>query len=462
MNVERCIKLHNEILRHGWVHSGHNISQFETVARSWMSHFGDDEGILANLVPEIRQFLQQAQIILSEPDKAGGFSFFFWVNNLAAPGNLFGFEEMVEMVLDPVDDTVPMKCEYKEKRFILLYTLNQLASHNVGLLYDQTSHLCIICPDLDDFERVFWKRTKWYPLDVALEYWLNTIQTGDIVAVPEKHLQTHLDLVSSHYPWHYIRFHKQMLDETLEAFNKLVEAIEARLPQGSSLHNNNDDNNNYNAHGLVDADVLQLHNISAGFAREFLEKARTPRFKAIAPGLEVMTTSSMSKQPFIPETDEKLSKQSVPPFLLFYSKLNYDQSQDQIEPGGTGPFGYPYRNNTLFPAGLYLLQTMSDNTCKFILPFSIGGKGYACRTDGALYGENEPKDSFDDLYSLGFHPFETSYAQKLASILENWLGMVVSEAWKIDENGVAGGMEIWKDADSEEHWEKYVINRNFG
>lgn len=105
---------------------------------------------------------------------------------------------------------------------------------------------------------------------------------------------------------------------------------------------------------------------------------------------------------------------------------------------------------------------MSEDTCKFILPFSIGGKGYARRTDGALYGENEPKDSFDDLYSLGFHPFETTYAQNFDSILTNWLSMVVSEDWKIDENGVAGGMEMWKQADTEEHWEKYVIKRNYG
>ncbi|KAJ4346148.1 hypothetical protein N0V95_005651 [Ascochyta clinopodiicola] len=394
MNVERCIELHNEILRHGWVHSGHDISQFETVARSWMSHFGDDElGILSDLVPEIREFLQQARIILDEPDKSGGFSLFFWVDNLAAPGNIFAFEEQLEMALDPVDDTVPMK-----------------------------------------------------------------------FAKPEKHPKSHFDLGFGNYPWHYMRSYKHMLDETLEAFNKLVEAIEARLPQGSSLNDDNDDDDDddYIKHGLVDADVLQLHNIPAGFAREFLEKAQTPRFQNVAPGLKVITTSTISKQYFISDTSGTLSKQSVPPILLFYSKLDYDQSQDQIEPGGTGPFGYPYRNYTSFPAGLCLLQTMSDDSCKFILPFNIGGKGYARRTDGAFYGENEPKNSFDDLYSLGFHPFETTYAQNLASILKNWLGMVERGDWKIDEHGVAGGMEIWKEADTEEHWEKYVIKRNFG
>ncbi|KAJ4319697.1 hypothetical protein N0V94_003756 [Neodidymelliopsis sp. IMI 364377] len=284
------------------------------------------------------------------------------------------------------------------------------------------------------------------------------MRTGNIVAVPKDHPKTHLGPGTVHYPWHYMRFHEQMLYKTLEAFNKLVEAIEARLPPGNPLKD--DDSTEY---GLVDPDVLQLHNIPAGFAREFLEKARTPRIKNIVPDLEVITTSTFSKQPFIPDTGKKFSRESVPPILLFYSKLNYNQSQNQIEPGGTGPFGYPYRPNTSFPAGLYLLETdmsKSDDSCKFVLPFSIGGKGYARRTEGAFYKENEPKDSFDDLFSLGSHPFETTTEQSLASVLKNWLEMVEIRHWKIDENGVAGGMEIWKEAGTEEHWEKYVIKRD--
>lgn len=254
-----------------------------------------------------------------------------------------------------------------------------------------------------------------------------------------------------------MRFYNNMLDETLEAFNKLVEAIEARLPQHRSV----DDSIEY---GLVDADVLQLHNFPSGFAREFLECAQTPRFEYITPGLEVITTSSFSRQPFIPNPNDKAREKDVPAILLFGSKLNYNNSQDLLEPGGTGPFGYYYRHITTFPAGLYLLQTessMSDDTCKFILPFGLGGNGLACKTDGSLFGENKPKDTFDDLYSLGFHPFETDDGQNLASILRNWLGMVERGDWTIDENGVAGGMEIWKEADTEEHREKYVIKRDF-
>ena len=129
-----------------------------------------------------------------------------------------------------------------------------------------------------------------------------------------------------------------------------------------------------------------------------------------------------------------------------------------------GLLGCYSRQMVSFPAGLYLPPTddvMSEDECVFILPFSIGGNGYARRTDGSLYGEHVPKDSFDNLCSLGSHPFETDDSQNIASILRNWIGMVESGHWKIDENGVVGGMDVWKEADTEEHWSKYVVQHDY-
>ncbi|KAL3443754.1 hypothetical protein BJX65DRAFT_194457 [Aspergillus insuetus] len=46
---------------------------------------------------------------------------------------------------------------------------------------------------------------------------------------------------------------------------------------------------------------------------------------------------------------------------------------------------------------------------------------------------------------------------RIDKVLENWAEMVESEAWEIDVNGVVGEIEKFMDADTEEHWEKYVL-----
>lgn len=130
MNVERCVELHNEILRHGWTHSGHDLAQFETAAIPWYSCFYENElRTFSDLVPELRQFLQEARMITD----VECYNFFFWVSGPANLEYMFEFEEMWECALDEDNEKEP-SLEYEKKRYILLYPLNQLASHQVGLL----------------------------------------------------------------------------------------------------------------------------------------------------------------------------------------------------------------------------------------------------------------------------------------------------------------------------------------
>lgn len=46
---------------------------------------------------------------------------------------------------------------------------------------------------------------------------------------------------------------------------------------------------------------------------------------------------------------------------------------------------------------------------------------------------------------------------KHVGVLKTWLGMVERGDWKIDRYGVAGGIDVWREADTEQDWEKYVI-----
>ena len=102
----------------------------------------------------------------------------------------------------------------------------------------------------------------------------------------------------------------------------------------------------------------------------------------------------------------------------------------------------------------------AEDECLFILPFGIGANGYARKSDGSRFGRRENgEDSHVDLYRPGYQPFEEQHEQSLVDVLESWRGMVERGDWQIDKNGVAGGMDVWREADSQEGWEGYVVPR---
>lgn len=46
---------------------------------------------------------------------------------------------------------------------------------------------------------------------------------------------------------------------------------------------------------------------------------------------------------------------------------------------------------------------------------------------------------------------------QLKFVLRRWVELVESGYWEVDANGVAGGIEKWRDADTAEHWQKYKL-----
>lgn len=62
------------------------------------------------------------------------------------------------------------------------------------------------------------------------------------------------------------------------------------------------------------------------------------------------------------------------------------------------------------------------------------------------------------LYALGYNHFINAWGTRIQSIFENWAGMVERGDWLVEENGVVGGIEKYHDADTEEHWRKYVLH----
>jgi hypothetical protein len=55
-------------------------------------------------------------------------------------------------------------------------------------------------------------------------------------------------------------------------------------------------------------------------------------------------------------------------------------------------------------------------------------------------------------------PFLYAHGTPLAAVLANWWELVENEVWHVDEDGVVGGADIWKEADTEENAEDYQTN----
>lgn len=154
--------------------------------------------------------------------------------------------------------------------------------------YDQETHLCIISPTIYDTDIIF-EQEVWYPLETALEFWLSQIRKGRIATPPKV---PHKNYVYERFdPWEFIPYNDTMLEENIDAFNRLVESIEARMPPTASTTEVAEA-----VHGLVDSSVLQATELPQRFAYEFVRRTRRPRFQMIAPGLEVLTDSALFDQ----------------------------------------------------------------------------------------------------------------------------------------------------------------------
>ncbi|KAH8634367.1 hypothetical protein IG631_09767 [Alternaria alternata] len=439
MNVDRCIALHNEILRHGWVGSGRSVESLESSCQTWFDTFRDAaEAVRADLAPDLVQFLQHARVIC-DPEAKVDLFFFYWVQNLTDPG--FMFEQ---------EDDWP-----EEGRFLVLYAMSNFTGHFCGLVYDQETHLCTISPTIYDTDIIF-EQEVWYPLETALEFWLSQIRKGRIATPPKV---PHKNYVYERFdPWEFIPYNDTMLEENIDAFNRLVESIEARMPPTASTTEVAEA-----VYGLVDSSVLQATELPQRFAYKFVRRTRRPRFQMIAPGLEVLTDSALFDQPLRSYISSSTSE--IPPILLFRSKSDYtDETTLNTHTGERIAQLFPlFSDTTTYPAGLYLRPTSamkSEDECLFILPFDIGANGYARKSDGSRFGRRKTGgDSHVDLYRPGHQPLENHHEQSLVDVLKNWRGMVERGDWQIDENGVAGGMDVWREADSEEKCEAYVIPR---
>jgi len=290
----------------------------------------------------------------------------------------------------------------------------------------------------------------WYPLETILSTWITMISTGKIIPVAED-----VKLENEKYdPWLNLPYSQHQLADSVAAFKRLAAAIESCMPSSSPPPSPSSP--------LLSHSILDSASVPAScFARSFLTTIHAPRFKFIAPGLLLPNHFAFaSAQPFtrIPNDDEDRSP--IPPILFFRATSN----TVHIDPSdyNNNPFSYPYRDAlgaAAIPAGLYTDSTdrrhsdIEEDGFRLFLPFTVGENGFARKSDGLRF------ESQVELYQHGYQSFggEMTRAQRLVRVLGKWTEMVENGKWKVDEGGVRGGIEKFREADTHEGWEGYWI-----
>jgi hypothetical protein len=243
-------------------------------------------------------------------------------------------------------------------------------------------------------------------------------------------------------PWILVPYTDADLQDSLKAWSRLVKAIHDRIEPG--------ENGDASEYGLVDHETLAM--LPDGFAKEFLTKALKPHFKYIAPGLQVPTAGELDQPTWLPPHSDT----DMPPLLLFRGEGRTARS-DNLDRRATDNL----------PVGLYLEQAGSlpmeecpanvyEDACRLILPFELGysytAKSWAKTADWVPFRQA----SNDTLYQIGGSPYTAPHQVQLKDVLVAWAWCVDGDYWKVDASGVKGGIEKFREADTEEHFERYI------
>lgn len=278
-------------------------------------------------------------------------------------------------------------------------------------------------------------------------------------------------------PWELVPYSEHDLAHAVSSFNNLIVRIEClfedpllrpldnldqfRLLDACAAKLNRPDLQEFT--GLVSREFLDSISMPDGFIRRFLLQVRRPKnIRYVAPGLRLPTPSDLASHPFrnfqIPNSMEY--DDPVLPLPLFISDIK----------SPTPLFSYPFQEVSNLPHGLWMTYCNKashhafEDSCRLCLPFEIGENGFARRTDDSLVGEDQedhsmarPRGKKDELYMPGYCHFIPWHGPQLGNVLELWSNLVGLGEWEVDEEGVLGGIEKFREADTDEHSHKYQI-----
>ncbi|RWA10470.1 hypothetical protein EKO27_g4639 [Xylaria grammica] len=431
-DYKRCAELHNILVEQAWAAEGRSLEELER--RSFFQYYGDKANeIVDRLDPSLRAFLESAIVGQELP------SFFIWVSGIGSPTEMFFVEDMFLECGEP-------------NRFLVLYvTQRDLGGHPLGLIYDQKLHRATLTLGLEDIwaiKPVEQHDDLWHPLETVLGHWIHLVEIKKVTASQDEAPN------EKYGPWIWHTYSEAQVDSTVAAFEHLVDTIEERMPVGHLLN-------------LTEAPLLNHAQLDAAsvprscFIRSFLTRLRRPRFKMIAPGLEIPHDPAVfiSNQKFTVMDADSEYGVVIPPVLIFASAerlaVDFDRTSRYR---GFNPFCRAFelpQGDRSIISGLYSESVErfdidnAEEGFRLLLPFRFRAPGQdhgAKKSDGSFVDD----ESVAELFQHGCKPFGGEWwrAQRLEVLFNHWSHLIQTGVWAIGKDGVQGGIDVFKDADA--------------
>ncbi|KAK2875091.1 hypothetical protein FQN49_001787 [Arthroderma sp. PD_2] len=395
-----CAKLYNRLIRTCF-RASNREQKGESLRTNWFEVWRTDPKVskIRDRLPQpMVEFLEQIQIVVGSDGSAHFHDVLIYhLKSILSPTSI----DDDLMLGGPLNDGIDCIC--------LFPTNFGSIPHRLGVVMDLDDFTVRYLPSIFDYvDRDY----GWYPLQDVLFNFNAIVEIGKYVPA-----SFDWDVNNEWQPtiggWKAVPWTDFILDETLAAYEKLVDAIVARLPDHSPLHQRKP---------IVSEDKIPPS--IGGFTRGFLLRALRPPFRYIAPGLSIYDPDAPPL-----EIPMKRDKDGVmlydTPYKEMYGSVHHD-------PLILFPAEEPAREEL---AGLWILpeQDWADSIC-LVLPYEL-------KKLPTADGYKNARPTRCGLYQGPVCPFFGDHRTGLKTLLVFWKELVEKGVWTVGAEGIEGGIE---------------------
>ncbi|KAI1188184.1 hypothetical protein F5B17DRAFT_452021 [Nemania serpens] len=475
MDHARCAALHNYLVHYAWLAEGRPPTSLHGNSNNtfFTAHGAAAEALRPRLDSSLAAFLATASLPPADaPEPA---PFFFWAHGLSDPDCLFA-NETADLFDEPEDSLV---CLY-------FPNIGQGGESGGGVLYHQGRHRAAVFMHMDDHDYALPAAAHpelWHPLETVLSNWIELIRLGKVVIAASSPRDAPAAFGGEKIgPWEWRPYGEAQVTACVGAWERLCDAVEARALSLEPSSSSSTRVTELRPQPLLAPAALDAASVPENcFTRDFLTRARRPRFRRVASGLVLPSADAgefAASQPFsrLPR-----AANSIPPVCLFPMAAREGGrgggERDEVDlTGSRNPFCGAFRAGpaalSRVPAGVYSESVERDaydnaeDGFRLLLPYSlegdVDGRGFgagegagARKSDGSFV----TRGSTAELFQPGYKPFGGDYyrPQRLERLFDHWRGLVERGVWVVGPEGVEGDIDGFKEADTS-RWRDYIIS----